>query len=412
MCNSVLLYVSNCLLYLGQVAIVNENLFSTFCRYLSGPSQTGTLLGVSVCEFWVLVSSAVIGCGEPEPMLNGGVTFISGSQKQHLSVIQYHCNEPFYSLPEGHNGNFTCSSDGKWKDRLNSSLIPQCIPVCGRPTVNLPGFGRILGGKPAPAGSFPWQVLLIVNGRGGGIVIGDCWIMTAAHVLDQYHWWFLRVYVGHNHVENLIQSPPLEVTSPHIHPEYNNVGDVNYDHDIAMIHLKHPITFNAHIMPLCLPAKDDKYPTGRNGLASGFGLKELDMATNNLMYVPLPVVNQTICRNSIDVVKKEKNLSLTDNIFCAGNSEGGKDSCMGDSGGAYILKEGDYFRAAGIISWGINCGEPGTYGVYTCVANYVDWIKRTKSQKQVRNILTYNYYGCVCVFCCFVHVLWLCAFQQ
>lgn len=61
------------------------------------------LLGVSVCEFWVLVSSAVIDCGEPEPMLNGGVTFISGSQNQHLSVIQYHCNEPFYSLPEGHN---------------------------------------------------------------------------------------------------------------------------------------------------------------------------------------------------------------------------------------------------------------------------------------------------------------------
>lgn len=73
-------------------------------------------------------------------------------------------------------------------------------------------------------------------------------------------------------------------------------------------------------------------------LSSGFGLKELDMATNNLMYVPLPVVNQTICRNSIDIVRKEKNLSLTDNMFCAGNSEGGKDSCMGDSGGAYVLK--------------------------------------------------------------------------
>lgn len=147
-------------------------------------------------------------------------------------------------------------------------------------------------------------------------------------------------------------------------------------------------------------------------LISGFGLKESDMSTNNLMYVPLPVVNQTICRNSIDIVRKEKNLSLTDNMFCAGNFEGGKDSCMGDSGGAYVLKEGDYFWAAGIVSWGINCGEPGTYGVYTCVANYVDWIKRTKSQKQVRNILTYNYYGCDCVFCCFVHVLWLCAFLQ
>ncbi|XP_055780502.1 uncharacterized protein LOC129856819 [Salvelinus fontinalis] len=344
------------------------------------------LLGVSVCEFWVPVSSAVIGCGEPEPLLNGRVAFIFGSQNQHLSVIQYHCNEQFYSLPEGHNGNFTCSSDGQWKDRLNSSLIPQCIPVCGRPTVNLPRFGRIWGGKPAPAGSFPWQVLLIVNGRGGGIVIGDRWIMTAAHVLDRYPMQFPMVYVGHNNVENLLQSPTLEVASVHIHSDYNNVDDVNYDHDIALIHLKHPITFNAHIMPLCLPPKDAKYPTWRNGLISGFGLKENEMSTNNLMYVPLPVVNQTICRNSIDRVRMEKNISLTDNMFCAGNSEGGKDSCRGDSGGAYVLKEGNYFWAAGIVSWGIKCGEPGKYGVYTRVANYVDWIKKTIEEEEQKTI--------------------------
>ena len=65
--------------------------------------------------------------------------------------------------------------------------------VCGCPTVKLSGFGRILGGEPAPAGSFPWQVLLTGNGRGGGIVIGDRWIMTAAHVLDRYHWEFPKV---------------------------------------------------------------------------------------------------------------------------------------------------------------------------------------------------------------------------
>ena len=44
-------------------------------------------------------SSAIIDCGEPEPLLNGGVTFLSGFQNRHRSVVQYHCNEPFYSLP-------------------------------------------------------------------------------------------------------------------------------------------------------------------------------------------------------------------------------------------------------------------------------------------------------------------------
>ncbi|CAB1334497.1 unnamed protein product, partial [Coregonus sp. 'balchen'] len=219
---------------------------------------------------------------------------------------------------------------------------------CGRHIVNLPGFGKIVGGKLAPAGSFPWQVLLSANGRGGGIVIGDRWIMTAAHVLN-----------GNT-------SDEVRVASLHLHPEYNNVDDVEYDHDIALIHLQHPITFNAHVMPLCLPAKDAKYPTGRNGLVSGFGTMEFDTSTNNLMYVPLPVVNQTICRKSIEGRDERKGIpSLTDNMFCAGNPEGGKDSCQGDSGGAYVLKEGDHFWAAGIVSWGINCGEPGRYGVYS-----------------------------------------------
>ncbi len=49
-------------------------------------------------------SSVVSDCGEPKPVLNGGVTFVSGFQNQYRSVVQYHCNEPFYSFPGGKNG--------------------------------------------------------------------------------------------------------------------------------------------------------------------------------------------------------------------------------------------------------------------------------------------------------------------
>ncbi|XP_045064915.1 complement C1r subcomponent-like [Coregonus clupeaformis] len=184
---------------------------------------------------------------------------------------------------------------------------------------------------------------------------------------------------------------PLEVASLHLHPEYNNVDDVEYDHDIVLIHLQHPITFNAHIMPLCLPAKDAKYQTGRNGLVSGFGTMEFDTSTNNLMYVPLPVVNQTICRKSIEGRDERKGIpSLTDNMFCAGNPEGGKDSCQGDSGGAYVLRKAGIlpgpFWAAGIVSWGVGCGQSGSYGIYTRVANHVDWIKKTIEEEEQKTI--------------------------
>ena len=68
---------------------------------------------------------------------------------------------------------------------------------------------------------------------------------------------------------------------------------------------------------------------------------------------------------------------LTENMFCAGMTEGTKDTCGGDSGGAFTLKRGGVYWAAGIVSWGINCGTKGVFGVYTRVGNYVDWIKKT-----------------------------------
>lgn len=56
--------------------------------------------------------------------------------------------------------------------------------VCGRSLNPLSDHQRIIGGNAAEPNSIPWQVLLSINGnRGGGMVIADRWILTAAHVL-------------------------------------------------------------------------------------------------------------------------------------------------------------------------------------------------------------------------------------
>uniref|UniRef100_A0A4W5RK73 trypsin n=1 Tax=Hucho hucho TaxID=62062 RepID=A0A4W5RK73_9TELE len=83
---------------------------------------------------------------------------------------------------------------------------------------------------------------------------------------------------------------------------------------------------------------------------------------------------------SID--EKREAPDLTDGMFCGGLPEGGKDTCAGDGGGPYVLKYGGVVWAAGIASWGIDCGEPGQYGVYTRVANYVEWIKKTMEENR------------------------------
>lgn len=118
---------------------------------------------------------------------------------------------------------------------------------------------------------------------------------------------------------------------------------------------------------------------------SGFGVRienNRRILTNQLKYVYLPVVDQQTCRDSISLARRRHNNipDLTNNMFCAGLPEGGKDSCQGDSGGPFTLTKDGRQWAAGIVSWGVECGRKGTYGVYTRVANYLNWIQKTMQE--------------------------------
>ena len=71
-------------------------------------------------------------------------------------------------------------------------------------------------------------------------------------------------------------------------------------------------------------------------------------------------------------------------MFCAGNGKGLKDACKGDSGGPFAMKMPideksiKYrYKLMGIVSWGSKCGQYGTYGYYTRVTNYLDWIQKS-----------------------------------
>uniref|UniRef100_A0A667X2T4 Complement component 1, r subcomponent n=1 Tax=Myripristis murdjan TaxID=586833 RepID=A0A667X2T4_9TELE len=265
---------------------------------------------------------------------------------------------------------YTCAADRKWRDNNDIHLAPKCIPVCGQPTKLISGFQRILGGATAPDNTIPWQVMLTVNGRGGGMVIGDHWVMTAAHNLVDKGVTVAKegVYMGSNDVE-LMKTSPVDVASLHVHPQYNNPDKLDYNHDIALIKLQHPLTFNSSIMPICLPAKGVTYNTGLMGQVFFF-LVYHQFSNKTLSFLSLISFYFLFCFSDC----------LSDNMFCAGVPEAGKDSCQGDSGGALAIRQGGQFWAAGIISWGIDCGQPGRYGVYTKVANYLDWIVTTMQE--------------------------------
>ena len=68
-------------------------------------------------------------------------------------------------------------------------------------------------------------------------------------------------------------------------------------------------------------------------------------------------------------------------MFCAGYERGGRDACLGDSGGPMMCQREDgKWLLLGITSNGDGCGRAGRPGVYTKVSNYLKWIANVTSK--------------------------------
>ncbi|XP_038135056.1 transmembrane protease serine 9-like isoform X1 [Cyprinodon tularosa] len=255
-------------------------------------------------------------------------------------------------------------------------LMKECdcqLMVCGKPLLNT----RIVGGETAPAGSWPWQVSLHRSGHFcGGSLINDQWVLTAAHCVSQSSS-LITVYLGRQSQEG---SNPNEVNRTvsliSIHPDFNVATLTN---DIALLKLSEPVSFTSFILPVCLATQNSTFYTGVHSWITGWGNIESGVplpSPQNLMEVKVPVVGNRQCKCSYG------ESTITENMICAGLQEGGKDSCQGDSGSPMVVKQGEHWIQAGIVSFGSGCAEPDSPGVYTRVSNYESWIKSVISINQ------------------------------
>ena len=90
---------------------------------------------------------------------------------------------------------------------------------------------------------------------------------------------------------------------------------------------------------------------------------------NNLREVQVPIVSNETCKDSYGDI-------ITSNMLCAGYPEGGKDACLGDSGGPLMVPAADNsWLLTAVVSFGVGCAQPDSYGVYTRVRPYLDWIE-------------------------------------
>lgn len=252
---------------------------------------------------------------------------------------------------------------------------------------------RIVGGDDAEVGSAPWQVMLYKRSPQellcGASLISDQWILTAAHCILYPPWNKnftandILVRLGkHNRAAFERGNEKIVAISDIIvHPKYN--WKENLNRDIALLHLRRPVTFTDRIHPICLPSKKvarTLLTAGYKGRVTGWGnLQETwNPSARNLpkylQQIHLPIVEPNICRSSTTV-------RTTDNMFCAGYSPEDAhrgDACEGDSGGPFVMKypaENRWYQM-GIVSWGEGCDRDGKYGFYTHVFRMSRWMRK------------------------------------
>ncbi|KRZ43048.1 Enteropeptidase [Trichinella pseudospiralis] len=226
---------------------------------------------------------------------------------------------------------------------------------------------RIVGGWVAKPYSFPWTVHILTHTSGfwyescGGSLISlysrnaSDTILTASHCVRVNNRLVdpnaITVTAGVFNIKKLEE--PHRVISKVLAYISDNFDDISKANDIAILRLKVGIPHSEYISPVCLPYQNQELPWGETCFVSGWGLTR----------VGIPILRKNDCR-FLDAY----------DMFCAGDKNGGKDSCRIDSGGPLVCKLNDTFFQLGIVSFRDDCARKNHAGIYTKVPYYVSWM--------------------------------------
>lgn len=252
---------------------------------------------------------------------------------------------------------------------------------------------RIIGGKNAALGQFPWitrlgyQVDDGLDWMCGGVLISDRHVVTAAHCVDfgDYDIELVKVRMGEYDsrqdpdCDDNTCAPPVQDREPKnitVHPSFQ---DPPFHNDIAVIELNEPVDLNDYVVPICLPREAEHRANLVEGdliTVAGWGKTNVttDERAQTLQVLSIPVVPPDHC-NTFGA-----QFHVAETELCAG-AQKDKDACGGDSGGpAMQVKDtldGPKTYLIGVVSFGpTQCGinKPG---VYVSVPKFVMWILDT-----------------------------------
>lgn len=274
-------------------------------------------------------------------------------------------------------------------------------PITPPPNVNKPkgcgvrnpdGVGfRIKGDKDNEAqfGEFPWMVAVLreeaVEANPQKLLVYQCGaslihpqaVLTSAHcVAGKDKQYKIRAGEWDTQTKNeLFAHQDRDVKTIIIHPEYYS-GALFYD--FAVLILNSPLDVAENVDTVCLPEQGMVFENSRC-FASGWGKDVFGKEGKYqviLKKIDLPIVPRPTCQEHLRTTRLGKHFELHKTFICAGG-EVGKDTCKGDGGSPLVCPlaghPGKYVQA-GIVAWGIGCGENQVPGVYANVAEVRNWI--------------------------------------
>ncbi|XP_052890736.1 CLIP domain-containing serine protease B4-like [Anopheles moucheti] len=248
---------------------------------------------------------------------------------------------------------------------------------------------RILGGQLTEIDEFPWTALIQFQKPDGsfgfhcgGSLINERYVVTAAHCIKRIprSWKVHRVRLGEWDLsmtndchEGFCSEAPIDLHIEKIvvHRNYDP-KDQHKVNDIALIRFTRSVKYSETVRPICLPLSEslrDRNHVGKPSYAVGWGKTETAAASEVKLKVEINITNWQECAR----IYREEGVLLTIKHMCAGGVRG---TCSGDSGSPLMRQIAGVWYLIGVVSFGPQkCGTAGVPGVYTNVAEYIDWIQ-------------------------------------
>ncbi|XP_049779321.1 trypsin delta-like [Schistocerca cancellata] len=219
--------------------------------------------------------------------------------------------------------------------------------------------GRVVGGEPVDISQCPWQASVENGGLHYcvGSIISPSWVLTAAHCLIGVAGSYLSVRA----VTSTRESGGIVYSVANA--SYHGVFTVTaMDYDVGVLLIVGSFTVGADVQVVDFSSTEPK--AGTVVTVTGWGsLQPEGEYSEQLQAFKTSIVTRSACNASYGGL-------ITERMVCAGEPEGGKDACQGDSEGPLVAGNTQH----GIVSWGFGCANATYPGVYSSVASLRPWI--------------------------------------